>query len=411
MDNVELLAPAQNLKSIKAVVGYANAVYFGTEALNMRMNANNISTDDLGQIVSYCHNHDLKAYLTTNVIIYEQEIPFLEKLLMAAKNAGVDAAIVHDFAAIEIAKEIGLPFHISTQESISNSRSALFFEKLGAERIILARECSLAQIKEIAQKLTTAQIETFVHGAQCTSVSGRCYFSAYVNNDPICSANRGKCLQPCRHKWVLTHPNGTQLEYHEGFFLNSKDLCMIGYLPQLLDAEIKSLKIEGRMRDPHYIATVAKAYREGLDAVADGTFSEAKVQQWIANLKTVYNRDFSTGFYFGRPGPADIALEGSGNQATTKKVQIGRVLSYYRNVKAAKVQIHHGRLRLGDIIIFEGAKTGTYLEQKIKSMQVKMEDVTETALPSKDPIFLSMLVDEPVKKGDKIYRYIPKNQL
>lgn len=408
---IELLAPAQNLKSIKAVIGKADAVYFGVEALNMRMSADNISLNDLPQIVQFCHENGLKAYLTTNVIIYENELDYVQKQFQIAKKAGIDAIIVHDFAAIELAQENKIPFHISTQASISNSRAALFYEKLGAERIILARECSLQQISQISQKLKSTQIEAFVHGAQCTSVSGRCYFSAYVNDDPICSANRGKCLQPCRHKWTLTHTNGIKLDYHEGFFLNSKDLCMIGHIPKLIDAGIKSMKIEGRMRDPHYISTVAEVYHQALEAVSSNTYSPEKVSSWLKRLESVYNRGFSTGFYFGKPGPADIALKTSGNQATKKKVQIGRVLSYYRKVQVAKIQIHYGRLRLGDEIIFEGAKTGNYLEQKINSMQIKMENTTETPLADKIPIILTVKVDNPVKKGDKIYRYIPKTKL
>jgi putative protease len=414
MPQVELLAPAQNLKSIKAVVGIANAVYFGTETLNMRINADNLALKDFPSVVEFCHSNQLKAYLTTNVIVYESELPLVEKQLRMAKEAGIDAVIAHDMATIEIAREINLPFHISTQNSISNSRAALYYEKLGAERLILARECSLQQIKEITQKVTTAEIEAFVHGAQCTSVSGRCYFSAYVNEDPICSANRGKCLQPCRHKWILKHPNGTELDYHEGYFLNSKDLCMIGYIPQLMDAGIKSFKIEGRMRDPHYIQIVAKTYRDAINSVNDGSYDQSKVKQWLQTLKSVYNRGFSTGFYFGRPGPLDITVDSSGNQATSQKVQVGRVLSYYRNVKAAKIELHTGRLRLGDQVIFEGTKTGTYFEQKVHSMQIKTENVTETPTAKakiNKSVLVSLLVDNPVKKGDKIYRYIPKVEL
>jgi putative protease len=264
-------------------------------------------------------------------------------------------------------------------------------------------------MREIAAKLQTAKIEAFVHGAQCTSVSGRCYFSTFVNNDPVCSANRGKCLQPCRHKWTLTHPNGTQLDYHEGFFLNSKDLCMIEHIPKLIDAQIASFKIEGRMRDPHYIATVAQCYREAIEATYDGTFTADKAQDWLHQLKQVYNRGFSTGFYFGRPGPEDISVDLSGNQATTKKVQIGKVITYYRNVKAAKIQLNSGHIKLGDELIFEGAKTGSFVQQKITSIQIKMKAVTVTPeVRLGKPILLSIGVDSPVKKGDWVYKYLTK---
>ncbi|MHA1776588.1 MAG: peptidase U32 family protein [Promethearchaeota archaeon] len=409
MKKVELLAPAQNKKSIDAVIPYANAVYFGSDALNMRMNADNIPLSELRSAVSYCHEHNLRAYLTTNVIIYENELKYLENLLASAKNAEIDAVILHDLAAVEIAREMDLSFHISTQASVSNSRAARFYEKLGAERIILARECSLAQIREIGQQLKHTEIETFVHGAQCTSVSGRCYFSAYVYDDPVCSANRGQCLQPCRHKWTLKHFSGAEIDYSEGFFLNSKDLCMIEHIPELIDAGIASFKIEGRMRDPHYIETVARCYCEAIDAVYADKYTPANVESWLGQLKKVYNRGFSTGFYFGRPGPEDISVDVAGNQAETKKVQIGKVIAYYRGVQVAKIVLHTGRLQLGDEIIFEGSKRGGYVHQKIESMQYKTKSITMTPpIPSNGSILLTTKVSQPVKKGDWVYRYLEK---
>ena len=407
MTEIELLAPAQNKKSIQAVAPYANAVYFGADALNMRMNADNFAQTDLADIVAYCHSLNLKAYLTTNVIVYENELDYLDNLLQKAKDAHIDAVIVHDLAAVDIARELQIPFHISTQASISNARAAQFYEKLGAERVILARECSLVQIKEIAQKLTTTKVETFIHGAQCTSVSGRCYFSAFTNDDPTCSANRGKCLQPCRYKWKLVHPKGLELDYDEGYFLNSKDLCMIEHIPELMDAQISSFKIEGRQRDPYYIETVASCYREAIEAYRDGDYTAEKVEGWMERLRSVYNRGFSTGFYFHRPGAGDISVDQSGNQATKKKTQIGKVITYYRNVQIAKIALHHGVLRIGDEVVFEGAKMGTYLRQKIKSLQYKTKSVTITPpLPSEGTILVTTAVDEPVKKGDWIYRYL-----
>ncbi|MHA1518928.1 MAG: peptidase U32 family protein [Promethearchaeota archaeon] len=407
MPEVELLAPAQNKKSISAVAPYANAVYFGASALNMRMNADNFAQSDLADIVAYCHSLNLKAYLTTNVIVYENEIDYLENLLKKAKEAQIDAVIVHDLAAVEICRELNIPFHISTQTSVSNSRAAKFYEDLGAERIILARECSLEKIKDIAQKLTTAKVETFIHGAQCTSVSGRCYFSAFAYDDPVCSANRGKCLQPCRHKWKLVHPKGLELDYSEGYFLNSKDLCMIEHIPELMNAQIASFKIEGRQRDPHYIETVASCYREAIEAYKDGEYTAEKVEGWMERLRSVYNRGFSTGFYFHRPGIEDISVDQSGNQATKKKTQIGKVVAYYRNVKIAKIALHHGALQIGDEIVFEGAKMGTYLRQNIKSLQFKTKSVTITpSLPPQGSILITTAVDEPVKKGDWVYRYL-----
>ncbi|MHA1562209.1 MAG: peptidase U32 family protein [Promethearchaeota archaeon] len=377
---VELLLPAQNKKSIIAVKNYANAVYFGTEALNMRIHADNFSITNLPEIVDLCHSFNLKAYITSNVIIYENEIEFLENQLNLAKDAGIDAVIVHDLAGIEIAKEINLPFHISTQASISNSKAAQFYERLGA---------------------------------MCTAISGRCYLSAEVHKDTQYSANRGKCLQPCRNKWTLTHTNGTELEYEDGFFLNSKDLCMIEHIPELIEANISSLKIEGRMRDrmrdPHYIETVGQCYREAIDSYYEDTYNEEKVSKWLEKLKNVYNRGFSTGFYFNRPGVNEISREKSGNLSNYRKIQVGKVITYYRNVKAAKINLHQGQLRIGDEIIIEGSKMGTYLKQKVKSIQIKTKTVTQTPiLKSGNSILITVEVDSPVKRNDYVYQYLQK---
>ncbi|MEJ2252323.1 MAG: U32 family peptidase, partial [Candidatus Lokiarchaeota archaeon] len=212
-NKVELLAPLKNNKSLNAVLNIADAVYFGVEDLNMRAFSDNFKLKDLQSIVNICHNNNIKVYLTTNVVVYENEFPIINKILTKAYEAEVDAVIVHDIGVINLIKEKGLEFHISTQASISNYGSAKFYENLGAKRLILARELSLNQIKEIKNKLSTAEIETFVHGAQCTSISGRCYFSAEFCGGQKYSANRGKCVQPCRGNWKLTDENNNEVLY------------------------------------------------------------------------------------------------------------------------------------------------------------------------------------------------------
>jgi putative protease len=403
---VELLMPAQNLKSLKAVVNKADAVYFGAESLNMRMNADNFSLDDLPQIVEFCHDNNLRAYLATNVIVYENELKMVKDILEKAKMAGIDAIILHDMAVLELAREIGLKIHISTQASISNSRSAKFYSKLGAERIILARELSLEAIKQIAIEVPELQIETFIHGAMCTSISGRCYFSPVVCEDPQVSANRGKCTQPCRSKWRVISEKGVELDYDGVYFLNSKDLCMIEYIPELINAGIKSLKVEGRMRDPHYMEVVAGCYREAIDDFYNGTFSREKAQKWVQHLNSVYNRGFSTGFYFQRPGLNEITVDGSGNMATDQKIQIGRVTAYFKGAQAAKIELYQDSVKIGDDIFIEGGKMGTFLHQKVTSMQIKKKAVVET--PPINPgasLIIGISVDYPVKEGDRVYIY------
>ncbi|GAH39697.1 unnamed protein product, partial [marine sediment metagenome] len=247
------MTPLKNTKSLNAVLGKADAVFFGVEAFNMRMFSDNIKLDELNSIVKKCHDNNILAYLTTNVIVYENEFDLLNKVLDNAVEAEIDAVIIHDIGVIEYVKDKGLSFHVSTQANISNSRIANFYEKLGADRLILARELSLEQIKDIKSKIQKAEIETFVHGAQCTSVSGRCYFSAEVCGSQEYSANRGRCVQPCRRKWRVYDDQSNEFLYDGVFFINSKDLCMIEHIPKLIEANIDAFKIEGRMRDPIYI--------------------------------------------------------------------------------------------------------------------------------------------------------------
>ena len=199
----ELLAPAQDWNALKIVSGIVDAVYFGVQDFNMRIKANNFDRNDLKKVVEFCHQqeHPMKAYLTTNILIYDTELQDVEQLISKAKDSGVDAIIAHDIAAIQVAKRNNIDFHISTQANISNIEAAKFYENLGAERLILARELSLIQIKLIKHLLTKTKIECFIHGSMCTSISGRCYLSATICESEEYSANRGNCVQPCRREW------------------------------------------------------------------------------------------------------------------------------------------------------------------------------------------------------------------
>ncbi|MHA1476929.1 MAG: peptidase U32 family protein, partial [Promethearchaeota archaeon] len=317
---VELMAPLKNSKSLNAVIGKADAVYFGIEAFNMRMFSDNFKLDDLSSIVKKCHDNNILAYMTTNVIVYENEFDLLNNILDQAMEAEIDAVIVHDIGVIETVKEKGLAFHISTQANISNSRTARFYEKLGADRLILARELSLEQIKEIKGRVKEAEIETFVHGAQCTSISGRCYFSAEVCGSQEYSANRGRCVQPCRRLWRVYDDQSNEFIYDGVFFINSKDLCLIEHIPELIEANIDAFKIEGRMRDPIYIEETTACYREAIEAYYDNTYTDDKVLEWLKRLGNVYSRGFSTGFYFGQPKGSEIQRELDGNISDFRKI-------------------------------------------------------------------------------------------
>ena len=404
---VELLIPAQNKKSVQASIGNADAIYFGVESFSMRMHAKNISQNNMKQFVNFCHDNNIKAYLTTNIIIYEGELDLLKKLFETAQESEVDALIVHDLAAIQLAKEYNIPFHISTQASISNSQAAKFFQDLGADVITLARELSLNQIAEIVTKLNKTKIQVFIHGAMCTSISGRCYLSQTITNTSYFSANRGRCIQPCRNEWHLLAKDGQELDYDGYFFLNSKDLCMIEYIPELIDTKIHSFKVEGRMRSPKYIEVVAKIYRQAIDEYYNGTFTKEKALNWKKELEKVYNRGFHTGFYFQQPTDVDINRKTSGNMAKMRKTEVGSIITYYKEKKIAKLRFFKGRLKLGDEIYIEGGEMGTFYKHIILEMFHKNKLCPETSEIGnmKEGFVITIKVDQPVKKGDKVFFY------
>ena len=233
MKKPELMAPVGNFEMLKAAVDAgADAVYFGVKNFNMRANAKNFSKDDLKKITEFCHKNKVKAYLTLNIIIYEDELKEVKDLLKKAKEANIDMIICWDLSVIKLAKEIGLDICASTQASISNSESANYYKKLGVKRIVLARECSFEQIKEIRKK-TDLEIEVFIHGAMCVSVSGRCFLSHHLFNK---SANRGDCLQPCRREYLIVdkEENGNELIIGKDYVMSAKDLCSIMFIDKLI---------------------------------------------------------------------------------------------------------------------------------------------------------------------------------
>jgi len=384
----------------------ADAIYFGVTDYNMRAKAKNFNRDEIANVVRFCHKlkPPIKAYLTTNILIYDNELEDLENLISLAKKANIDAIIAHDLAAIRFAKQKGVKFHISTQANVSNVESAKFYEGLGAERIILARELSLEQIKLIKHHLNKTKIECFIHGSMCSSISGRCYLSATICDSEEDSANRGKCVQPCRREWRVVDDENNELIYDGQMFLNAKDLCMIEFIPELIEAKIDAFKIEGRMKDPIYVETVARCYREAIDSYFNSTFSKDKVQNWLKRLNKVYNRGFHTGFYFQRPTIEDVELEKRGNVSPYKKHYLGRILSFDKSSMTANilVEIKEFNLKLGDEIIITG--DNTYHHQKIKHMLYKGEKIKNIYKKMYDnPFKVNMRLSKEVKEKDKIY--------
>jgi putative protease len=409
MKKVELLAPAKNLKAIKAASKYADSVYFGIEKFNMRMRSENIALENLTKIMDFCRKAELKAYLATNILLYDNDLNYLQEVIEKGKEAGIHAVIVHDVAAIEVAKSIGVPFHISTQCNVSNSLSARFYEKLGAERLILARELSLEKIKEIKRNLSKAEIEIFIHGAMCTSISGRCYFSQDICGTEEKSANRGNCIQPCRRRWWVKEESGAEYIYDGVRFMNSRDLCTIAHIPKFIEAKVDAFKIEGRMRHPHYVEVVTKIYREAIEAYYNGTFSKKKVGRWVTDLKKVYNRGFTPGFYFKRMTEEDHQHKSPSNLSHFRYIKVGQVEDYTKDY--AKISLDNGSLTKNDDIIIMGNNTDTYIHQKAEVIKFKEKQVSKTPRGTKEkPIFVKLGINgKAIGNGeDKIYIFTDK---
>ena len=373
------MAPAGSRTMLSAVVkSGADAVYFGVEKLNMRAKAANFKLSELEEITSFCKKNEVKTYLTLNSIVLEDDIEELDEIMIAAKNAGVDRIICWDISVIQKCKEYGLPFCISTQASISNSPGIEFYKKLGAARVVLARECSLEEIKKIREK-TDIEIEAFVHGAMCIAVSGRCFMSHHLFGK---SANEGECIQPCRRGYQVSFPMAEiydktinkSLLIGEDYVLSPNDLCTIEFIDKLIEAGINSFKIEGRKRSPEYAAKAVSVYRKAIDLYYQGQLTDEVKKDFLTELQSVYNRGFSSGFYFGKPSSSDYA-DIYGSKATAKKVFVGKVLNYYKKAQAAYIRVDSGSLKLQDEILITGPTTGVIsfkLENIIKD-DVKIE--------------------------------------
>jgi len=336
---------------------------------------------------------DVKAYLAVNSTVNEARLEEVEDVVSAAIKAGVNAVIAWDPAVILKARKAGLRVHISTQANITNHETAEFYRTLGAERIVFSRELSLREIRQIRQQ-TEVEVETFIHGAMCMAVSGRCHLSAYVLGK---SGNCGECTQPCRWEWELHGENGLVMESRGKYLLSAKDLCMIGHVPELIEAGIDAFKVEGRLRDPGYLETVSRCYREAIDACKEGSYTCEKADAWRAELASVYNRGFSTGFYFGVPGLEGFSPEKGMNASEKKRRAAGVVENYYPKQQAAAVRLLEEGLAVGDEILVEG--NTTYLKQQVRSLMKKGISLQKTEKGDE----IGLAVDGEVRKNDRIF--------
>jgi len=394
----ELLSPVQDFVSLKAAIdAKADAVYFGIKKLNMRAKAKNFELKDLKNIIEICHKNKVKAYLTLNTIIYDNEISKLRKILKKAKEAKIDAIICWDFSVISEVQKLGIPIHISTQASISNFEALKNLKKNFSkiERVILARELSLEQIKKIIVRINQEKlgigIEVFMHGAMCVSISGRCFMSHHLFGK---SANRGECLQPCRRKYTLRDiEENHELELGDDYVMSPKDLCTIEFIDKLIKSGITAFKIEGRNRSPEYVKTVTECYREAIDNYKNLSKIKNKL---LEKLKTVYNRGFSNGFYLGKP--INAWTDKYGSKATKKKVYIGIVKNFYKQHSVAEIKIESGSIKIGDEIMFQGNKTGIF-QQKVLSMEINGKKVSKS--DSKNSVGIK--TENIVRKNDKVF--------
>ena len=396
---VELLAPVSDRVMLKAAIDAgADCVYFGLKKLNMRATARNFTLEELPEIVKQCHDSQVKVFLTVNTIVYDTELEDVKTVIAGAKAAEVDYIICWDMAVIQECKKQGMPFHISTQASVANTEAAKFYKELGAERIVLARECKLEDVKAIKQN-AGIEIETFIHGAMCISVSGRCFMSQHLFNR---SANRGDCLQPCRREYKIIDEENNALVLGEGYVMSPKDLCALPFIDKLIEAGIDCFKIEGRVRSPEYVKTVVSAYREAIDAYEKGQFNKELTDKLVKKLKTVYNRGFSNGFYLGLPTADDFTDRG-GSKATTKKIYVGYVINFFKEPNVAVIKLEAGGIKKGDKIMIQGPTTGVQ-EQTIESMEINHEPVKEAEKQD-----VGVKLNFTARPNDKVFR-IESNQ-
>jgi putative protease len=390
----ELMAPAGNFPMLVAAVkAGADAVYFGLQEFTMRAKIKNFKFSDLDKMREICNSSPRKPklYLTLNTIIYEEELKNLEKLIKKVKGK-VDAVICWDHSVMSLCRKYKVPFFISTQASISNTIEAEFYKKLGAERVVLARELNLKQIKAITKII---EVETFIHGAMCVAVSGRCFMSQFTHNS---SANRGACLQNCRRSYVVTDDSGKELKVENSKIMSAKDMCTLPLIEDMKKAGIISYKIEGRGRDPRYVDYVVRSYRKALD----NKLTREEIIAEMNELKKVFNRDFSSGFFMGKPTPNDFSkVEHS--SATEKKEFIGNVIHYFSKVEVATIKLS-ATIKIGDKIAVIGKTTGIE-EFLIRSMEIENKQVKVAKKGGEVGIKIPR-----IRKNDEVYRIIPSKK-
>ena len=363
--SIEIMAPAGSYETLRAAINAgATSIYFGAGNLNMRSKSANFQLEDLVSVAEICAENRVRSYLTLNTIMYDEDISESRHICDLAKKAEVSAVIATDISVIEYAVSIGLEVHISTQANISNVEAVKFYSRY-ADVVVLARELTLEQIRYISEYIKSRNIcgpsgnplgvEAFIHGAMCVAVSGKCYMSLAQYNS---SANRGRCLQTCRRKYrVIDEETNEELIIDNRFVMSPSDMCTIKILDKIIDAGVTVLKIEGRARGPEYVDTVVRVYKNALEHIASGEFTEDFRERSYHELKKVFNRGFwENGYYMGRTSGEWSGVYGS--QATLKKVKVGKVVNFFHKPGVVEIALESGDICRGDEIAFTGPTTG-----------------------------------------------------
>mgnify|MGYP004678424593 CR=1 FL=1 len=407
IQDYEIMAPVGSRESLVAAIqAGADSIYFGVEQLNMRSHsANHFTIDDLREIAATCTENGMKSYLTVNTIIYDEDTEMMRRIIDAAAEAGISAVIASDVAVMNYCRERGVEVHLSTQLNISNVEALKFYAQF-ADVVVLARELNMEQVAHIHEEIERqhicgprgelVRIEMFCHGALCMAVSGKCYMSLMNTGR---SANRGACMQLCRRSYTVTdNETGTQLEIDNKYIMSPKDLKTIRFIDRMMRSGVRVFKIEGRARGPEYVYNVVKCYREAIQAVIDGTFTEERKDEWDERLAAVFNRGFWDGYYQGRKMGEWNKYYGS--MATEQKVLVGKLTNYFSRIGVAEAAVEASTFKVGDKLLITGNTTGAMYVEVKELHGDHGEPITEAEQGTR----VAFSVPGKVRPNDKLFR-------
>lgn len=408
IQDYEIMAPVGSRESLVAAIqAGADSIYFGVEQLNMRSHsANHFTIDDLREIAATCTENGMKSYLTVNTIIYDEDTDMMRRIIDAAAEAGISAVIASDVAVMNYCRERGVEVHLSTQLNISNVEALKFYAQF-ADVVVLARELNMEQVAHIHEAIERqhicgprgelVRIEMFCHGALCMAVSGKCYMSLMNTGR---SANRGACMQLCRRSYTVTdNETGTQMEIDNKYIMSPKDLKTIRFIDRMMRSGVRVFKIEGRARGPEYVYNVVKCYREAIQAVIDGTFTEERKDEWDERLATVFNRGFWDGYYQGQT--LGEWNSNYGSNATERKVYVGRGVKYFSKIGVAEFTCEAAEFSVGDRLLITGPTTGVmYID--VAEIRYELQPV-QTAHKGQH---ISFAVPGKIRPSDKLFKIV-----